>query len=101
MNEELYTITLYDGTVIENLTLNGNNFISQTDVGEDVLSLANLSHININGIEYADMVLRNYWEGSDGWHIVISEATAQEKFEATVNAKIDYIAMMEDIDLDE
>lgn len=99
--EELYTITLYDGTVIENLTLNGNNFISQTDVGEDNFSLANLSHITINDIEYTDMVLRNYWQDTDGWHIIISEATPQEKFEARINAKIDYIAMMEEIDLDE
>lgn len=96
---ENYTIILYDSTIIDNLTLNGNNFISPVDVGEDKLTLANLSRITINGVEYTDMVLRNYWQDVDGWHIIISEATPQEKFEATINAKIDYIAMMEDIDL--
>lgn len=101
MNAELYTMTLYDGTVIENLTINGNNLISPIDVGEDKLSIANLSHITINDVEYADMVLRNYWEDTDGWHIVISEVTPQEKFEATITSKIDYIAMMEGVDLDE
>jgi len=101
MNTELHTMILYDNTVIENLTLNGNNLISPIDVGEDKLNIANLSHITIDDVEYVNMVLRNYWEDTDGWHIVISEVTPQEKFEATLNAKIDYIAMMGGIDLDE
>lgn len=96
---ENYTIILYDGTIIDNLTLNGNNFISPVDIGEDKLTLANLSRITINGVEYTDMVLRNYWQDVDGWHIIISEATPQEKFAEEITAKIDYIAMMEDIDL--
>lgn len=96
---ENYTIVLYDGTIIDNLTLNGNNFISPTDVGEDKLTLANLSRININGVEYTDMLLRNYWQDTDGWHIVISEATPQEKFAEEITSKIDYLAMMGGIDL--
>lgn len=96
---ENYTIVLYDGTIIDNLTLNGNNFISPVDVGEDKLTVSNLSRITINGVEYTDMLLRNYWQDTDGWHIIISEATPQEKFAEEITAKIDYIAMMEDIDL--
>lgn len=97
--EENITLILADGTVIENLKLNGNNLISQTDIGEDKLFAVNLSHVTINGTEYRDMLLRNYWQDSDGWHIVISEITPQERYEARINSKIDYIAMMEDIDL--
>ena len=96
---ENYTIVLYDGTIIDNLTLNGNNFISPVDVGEDKLTVSNLSRITINGVTYTDMLLRNYWQDTDGWHIIISEATPQEKFAEEITAKIDYIAMMEDIDL--
>ena len=99
MIEENITLILADGTVIDNLKLNGNNLISQTDVGEDKLSVVNLSHITINGEEYRDMMLRNYWEDTDGWHIVISEVTPQERLEARINSKLDYIAMMEDIEL--
>lgn len=99
MIEENITLILADGTVIDNLKLNGNNLISQTDVGEDKLSVVNLSRITINGEEYRDMMLRNYWEDTDGWHIVISEVTPQERLEARINSKLDYIAMMEDIDL--
>lgn len=97
--EENIILILADGTVIENLKLNGNNLISQTDVGEGKLSAVNLSHITINGVEYRDMLLRNYWEDIDGWHIVISEITPQERYEVRINSKLDYIAMMEDIDL--
>lgn len=97
--EEKITLVLADGTIIDNLELNGNNLISQADVGEDKLSAVNLSHITINSVEYRDMLLRNYWKDTDGWHIVISEITPQERLEARISSKIDYIAMMEDIDL--
>ena len=97
--EENITLILADGTVIDNLKLNGNNLISQTNVGEDKLSAVNLSHVTINGVEYRDMLLRNYWKDIDGWHIVISEVTPQERLEARINAKLDYLAMMGGIDL--
>ena len=96
---EKYTIVLYDGTIIDNLTLNGNNFISPIDVGEDKLTVSNLSRITINGEIYTDMILHNYWQDTDGWHIIISEATPQEKFAEEITAKIDYLAMMGGIDL--
>ena len=98
MNENI-TLILADGTVIDNLKLSGNNLISQADVGKDKLSAVNLSRITINGTEYRDMLLRNYWKDIDGWHIIISEITPQERYEARINSKIDYIAMMEDIEL--
>ena len=99
MEEGLYEIELLDGTVIGNLTLNGNNFISQVDVDINNLTASNLSRIIINGVEYRDMILRNYWNDDDGYHIIISEMTPFERMEVQLNAKIDYIAMMEDIDL--
>ena len=33
--EEMYTITLSDGSTIEHLRLNGNNFISRIEVTEE------------------------------------------------------------------
>jgi hypothetical protein len=97
--DEKITLVLADGTIIDNLELNGNNLISQADVGKDKLSAVNLSHVTINGVEYRDMLLRNYWKDTDGWHIVISEITPQERYEARINAKLDYLAMMGGIDL--
>jgi hypothetical protein len=36
--ETLYTITLADGTPLENLRLNGNNYISETEVDPDIFT---------------------------------------------------------------
>lgn len=111
MDNTTYTITLYDNTVIDNLTLNGNNYISQEDVGEDNFTVDNLHQITItqkdeNGdiistTEYTNMKCTNYWQDTDGWHIVLHELTSQELLAIDINAKLDYIAMMTDIDLDE
>ena len=35
MEDKIYKITLADGTVLENLTLNGNNFISGENIEAD------------------------------------------------------------------
>jgi len=98
-NNETYKITLADGTIIDNLILNGNNYITTQEIDESKITSTNFHTITINDIEYNNMTLRNFWKDTDGYHIVISELTAQEKFEAQINAKLDYIAMMEDIEL--
>ena len=36
MGDKIYKITLTDGTVINDLKLNGNNFISSTEIEESV-----------------------------------------------------------------
>ena len=36
MDDKIYKITLADGTVINNLKLNGNNFISSTEIEESI-----------------------------------------------------------------
>ncbi len=40
-----YKITLADGTSLNNLSMNGNNYISETDVTEEVLSDSNLKKV--------------------------------------------------------
>lgn len=98
-NKETYKITLVDGTIIDNLILNGNNYITTQKLDESKIIPTNFYNIIINDIEYNNMTLRNFWKDTDGYHIIISELTAQEKFEAQISAKLDYIAMMEDIEL--
>ena len=44
----MYTITLADGTEIQNLSLNGNNFISDTLLEESVFA-GNLQTVRITG----------------------------------------------------
>ena len=45
------------------------------------------------------MVLTNIWEQQDGAHFILGEMTLEEKAAMDVDAKIEYIAMMADIDL--
>lgn len=47
MGDKIYKITLTDGTVINDLKLNGNNFISSTEIEESVFD-GNLLTVTIN-----------------------------------------------------
>ena len=78
----MYTITLSNGKKLENLELNGNNFISSAPVDSAFFD-GGLSEVAItDGSEtrtYADMVLlSNREEEGKSW-IVLSEKTAQQK----------------------
>lgn len=46
----MYKITLADGTVLDNLELNGNNFISDTLIDDSVF-IGNLTSVTIEGDE--------------------------------------------------
>ncbi len=78
----MYTITLHDGTVLDDLELNGNNFISEKAI-EDSVFFGNLDTVTIsNGetvVTYTDMkLLSNRVDGGKSW-FVLGEKTAQEK----------------------
>lgn len=78
----MYTITLSNGKKLENLELNGNNFISAATV-DDAFFDGGLSEVTItDGSEtriYTDMVLlSNREENGKSW-IVLGEKTAQQK----------------------
>ena len=84
----MYTITLSSGKKLENLELNGNNFISAVPVDSAFFD-GGLSEVTItDGSEtrtYTDMVLlSNREEDGKSW-IVLGEKTAQQKeWEATL-----------------
>lgn len=77
----MYTITLQDGTRLENLELNGNNFIS-CDILSDTVFADNLRTVTISDGEntdtYTDMKLmaNRVWDGKS-W-FVLAEKTVQE-----------------------
>lgn len=78
----MYSITLSDGSVIENLELNGNNFIAETEIPDSTFE-GKLETITIsdgkNEETYTDMVLRsNIARDGRSW-IVLSEKTNEEK----------------------
>ena len=78
----MYKITLHDGTVLDELELNGNNFISEKVIDDSVFS-GNLDTVTIsNGdtaVTYTDMkLLSNRVDGGKSWFI-LGEKTEQEK----------------------
>lgn len=87
----MYKITLHDGTVLENLELNGNNYIAE-GVIEDSVFTDNLATVTITGgaatETYEDMVLlSNRVDGGRSWFI-LGEKTEQQKKEEALNRRI-------------
>ena len=78
----MYQITLHDGTVLDKLELNGNNFISEKVIDDSVFT-SNLDTVTISNGEttetYTDMkLLSNRVDGGKSW-FVLGEKTEQEK----------------------
>ncbi len=91
----MYEITLADGRKIENLKLNGNNYVSKEKVDESLLK-NNLSTISIsdgkttttmNNVELVQQV-----EYEDGWYLVFAEMPPLE----ALKAQMAYTALMTD-----
>lgn len=82
----MYTITLANGTKLENLELNGNNYIAE-GVIEDSVFQDNLSSVTITDGEttetYTDMVLiSNRVDGGRSWFILGGEKPAGKGYGA-------------------
>lgn len=101
MENETYTIELKDGTTFTNLMLNGNNYLSETPFDETKLTIGNFHDIKINNIPYTNMIARNYWHDTiDGlYHLIIDNLTPLELLQEEMEAKLDYLSMMTDVEL--
>lgn len=78
----MYTITLSNGTKLENLILNGNNFIAPSEIADSVFD-GNLGTVTISDGEkedvYTDMVLlSNIVRDGQSW-IVLGRKSEEEK----------------------
>ena len=106
--EKSWKITLSDGTQLKDLKLSGNNYISETEVTEDMFD-GKLSKVVMEGIEDGQEVRREcehmqliqivHYE--DGYYFALRELTQAELKEIKTQADIEYLAMMSDIDLEE
>lgn len=84
----MYTITLSNGKTLENIELNGNNFISDSPVDNAVFE-GGLSEVTVtNGNEsctYTDMVLlSNREEGGKSWIVLGVKSEQQKEREAAL-----------------
>lgn len=106
--EKSWKIMLSDGTQLKNLGLSGNNFISETEVTEDMFT-GKLSRVIVEGQEdgqdvrneYEHMELVQIVHYEDGYYFVLRELSQQELKEIKMQGDIEYLAMMSDIDLEE
>lgn len=102
MDEKIYKVTLADGTIIDNLRLNGNNYISNKELSADMF-LGNLGTVTINDGEkdtvYENMSLVQLTKYDDEYWFILRTMTKKELQEIKNRSDIDYIAMMTDIEL--
>lgn len=102
MNEKYYTITLADGTRLENLRLNGNNFISPGPLNASVFE-QNLSDVMIFDGEteehHTNMELVHCITFHGEIWFILRDLTPDELWRMQMEANVEYIAMMGDVDL--
>lgn len=82
----MYKITLADGTTLENLVFNGNNFISPTEV-DDAIFAGNLANVTITDMESGSteqiedgVLLSNIVREGYSW-IVLGQKTPEQRAE--------------------
>ena len=102
--EKSWKITLSDGTKLENLGLNGNNFISEVKITEDDFR-GKLSKVTVEGKDFKqecnNMELVQIAHYEDGYYFVLREIPQEELDKLKMQSDIEYIAMMSDIDMEE
>lgn len=100
MDEKIYTITLKDGTRIENLRMNGNNFISQEQINPEIFD-GNLGEVTINDGEndeaHENMGLVQVTQMGDEYWFVLRDIPASEIANEKLRSDLDYLAMMADV----
>lgn len=84
---ENVTLTLKDGTKIETV-LNGNNYISDTDVSDDLLTDENLSEMNFGDETRKNMRCTNHFECDGKFHFIFAEMTEQEMKERDTQSAV-------------
>ena len=110
-----YTITLSDGTQLDNLRVNGNNFIADYPITEDTFRYK-LSSIDIEGEDELGVAIDietghfdnmqliaiqhglSYMEPSEYWFVLAPIPEAELRYNA-IRSDIDYLAMMTDTEL--
>lgn len=100
--EKLYSMTLTDGSVIGNLRLNGNVFISSVEISPD-LFVDNCDPVVINDGDvdevHRHMALVAIERHGNKYWIMLRDRTSDELDKLKIMADIEYLAMMTDVDM--
>lgn len=102
MEETRYTITLADGTEVSNLRLNGNNYISDTPVLEELFT-DNCSPLTVSDGDteevHENAELIQIAQYGDEYWIAFRDLTPAEIDSIKMHSDIEYLAMMTDVEL--
>ena len=99
----LYSVTLSDGTILENLRLNGNNFISEEELSAETFrgKLGNVVISDGEGLVtvHENMKLIQVKKYGDEYWFILDDISEDELEKIQQRADIEYIAMMSGIEL--
>lgn len=99
-----YTITLANGKQLKGLSKNGDNFVSKKQIDESIFD-GNLATMTVSDgeteQELHNVELTQQVEYADGWYLAFRELSAQELRDMELDSKIEYLAMMTDVDFEE
>lgn len=102
MTEKTYKITLADGTELDNLSLNGNNYIS-TELVDSVIFEGNCSPVIINDGTtdeiHDNMELVQITEVNGQYWFILRDISLDELKQIKLRSDIEYLAMMTGIEL--
>lgn len=100
--DKLYTVILHDGSTIEDLRKNGDNYISKKELSPDIFSenLIEIIEVSDDKTEhYYMMKLAHLTKTGDEWWFSFIPLNNYELLEIKIKSDIEYIAMMTDIDI--
>jgi hypothetical protein len=102
MDEKNYKITLNDGTEINNLKLNGNNYISVEPIDPEVFDgkcspviISDGTHDEIHD----NMELVQVTEVNSEYWFVLRDISLEELKQIKIRSDIDYLSMMTGVEL--
>lgn len=106
MENTLYKITLSNGYVLDNLTLNGNNFISEQEITDDMFT-GNCASVTIEHEESGETIVENHEnmrlvqisKMGDTWWFILDDISESEMENIKMKSDIAYVAMMTGVDL--
>ena len=89
MEEVTYSIELSDGTMLNNLRLNGNNYVSETEVTEAEFA-GRISRVIIRSSDTEEILndaeLLQIVHYSDGWYFILREIPEAEQMQMDMDA---------------
>ena len=100
--DKLYTVILHDGTIIEGLGKNGDNYISKKELSPDIFNenLIEVVEVSDDKTEHYHMMkLAHLTKTGDEWWFSFIPLNNYELLEIKIKSDIEYIAMMTDINI--